>query len=137
MSKSGIFSKEYAHELMSIAYQDLASADFLAQQQGVRVENVFLLAQQSLEKALKAVLCWHNQPIPFIHEIGILVTKLEAVNVFAPFGYDLNSLSEFATIRRYLEGKESWDHSEILGILEQVRAAVQWSRDQLQINTTP
>jgi|GEM_PF-4425948 len=60
MTKQGKFTKSYAHELLRIAKQDLDSAQFLSKQKSLRVENVFLLAQQALEKSLKAVLCWHE-----------------------------------------------------------------------------
>ena len=132
MTKEGKFSKEYAPELMRIAWQDLSSAQFLSGQEKLRVENVFLLAQQALEKALKSVLCWHRQPIPFLHEIGVLVSKIEALGLRPPFAYSLNGLSEFATIRRYLEGKENWTEAEIVGVLAEVRAACEWCQQQIQ-----
>ncbi len=126
MTKQAKFSREYAFELLVIAKQDLESAEFLAQHPGARVENIFLLAQQSLEKALKAVICWEDQPIPFLHDIGVLVAKIEALGKVPPFGFDLNGLSEFATIRRYLEGKETWSTDEIRGVLSEVMKAYQW-----------
>lgn len=132
MTREQAFSKEYAHELISISEQDLESARVLASAKKTRIENIFLLAQQGLEKALKAVLCWHSLPVPFVHEIGILVTKLEAKNLTPPFGYDLNSLSEYATIRRYMEGKESFTQNEVIEILEQVEDAVKWCRAQIK-----
>ena len=131
MTKQGKFDKKYAHELLLIAKQDLDSAKTLGKQLTGRVENVFLLAQQGLEKALKALLCWNDQPIPFIHDIGVLVAKLEALGLNAPFGYDLNGLSEFATIRRYTEGKESWTAAEIEALLNQVNAAITWCGQQI------
>ena len=131
MGKEQVFAKEYAKELLSIAQQDLQSAIALAAAQGIRIENVFLLAQQALEKALKAVLCWNNQPVPFVHEIGILVAKLENIEKPPPFGYDLNSLSEYATIRRYLEGKETFSEDEVQEILSQITDAVNWCQKQI------
>jgi len=53
MTKQGKFEKKYAHELMAIALQDLESARFLTGQKKPRVENIFLLAQQSLEKGAR------------------------------------------------------------------------------------
>lgn len=137
MTKEQVFSKEYAKELLSIAHQDLASAKALAKANGLRVENVFLLAQQGLEKALKAVLCWNSKPVPFVHEIGILVAKLENIGRSPPFGYDLNSLSEFATIRRYLEGREAFTDSEVQALLAQVEGAIEWCSQQIKSTTRP
>ena len=131
MTKQGKFEKIYAHELMLIAEQDLESARALASVQGGRPENIFLLAQQGLEKALKALLCWREQPIPFVHDIGVLVAKLEAQGLDIPFGYELNGLSEFATIRRYTEGKEQWTTEDIDAVLTEVGKAIVWCQTQL------
>lgn len=129
--RAKIFAKEYAKELISIALQDLASSRDLESTRTKRVENIFLLAQQGLEKALKAVLCWNGKEIPFVHDIGILVTL---ISQFAapPFGYSLNELSEFAAIRRYHEGHEEFGPDEIDTVLREVEAAILWCRDNIQ-----
>lgn len=132
MTKQGKFAKSYALELLRIAVQDLESAKFLSQQPDLRVENVFLLAHQGTEKALKAVLCWHESPVPFVHEIGVLVAKIESLGIQVPFGFDLNSLSEFATIRRYVEGRENWAPEEVAQILALVEAAIKWCQSKVQ-----
>ena len=131
MTKSQKFKKEYAHELMLVAVSDLDTARTLSNAKLKRVENIFLFVQQALEKALKAVLCWYEQPVPLIHDIGILTTKIENLGHMAPFGYDFNSLSEYATIRRYLEGKESFDTEEIDEIINQVDVALKWCQSLL------
>ena len=131
MVKSKKFSKQYAHELLSIARDDLSSSDDLRRVKTKRVENIFLLAQQALEKALKAVLCWHEQPIPFIHDISVLVTLVSRIDE-PPFGYDLNDLSEFAAIRRYLEGREEFSQEEIAKVLEEVEKAIEWCEEKIQ-----
>ena len=132
MNKQKKFSKHYAHELISIAEEDLASARDLQTMKTHRVENIFLLAQQSLEKGLKAVLCWNEQPIPFVHDIGILVTLLLPV-AEPPFGYELNDLSEFAAIRRYQEGNEEFSEEEIESVLLKVTNALVWCQTRLKI----
>ena len=131
MTKGQKFTKEYAKELIKIAWQDLEAAKVLAQHSVSRVENVFLLAQQALEKALKSVLCWNGANVPFVHEIGILVSKLENIDKTPPFGYDLNALSEFATIRRYLEGHETYENREIQEILAKVEQAIGWCQSHI------
>ena len=131
MTKSQKFKKEYAHELMLVAFSDLDTARTLTDAKLKRVENIFLFVQQALEKALKAVLCWYEQPVPLIHDIGILTTKIEALGHTTPFGYNLNSLSEYATIRRYLEGKESFETEDINDIINQVDAAIKWCHSLL------
>jgi HEPN domain-containing protein len=130
--KSKKFDKKYALELMRIAEQDLESAKALALTAAKRKENVFLLAQQALEKGLKAVICWRGKELPFVHDIGILVTVLSD-GAKVPFGYSLNDLSEFAAIRRYLEGFEQYSTEEVEGVLNAVSEALTWCQGQLQL----
>ncbi len=133
MTKQGKFARSYAIELIDIAQQDLLSAQALSGHKNIRIENVFLLAQQALEKGLKAVLCWNDQAIPFLHDIGVLVAKIEALGIQVPFGYDLNGLSEFATIRRYTEGKETWTEAEVQAVMNEVQSALHWCQSLILI----
>ncbi len=133
MTKQQKFKREYATELLSVAKDDLLAATALQQANIARTENIFLFAQQALEKSLKAVLCAADQPIPLIHDIGVLVAKIEALGLVVPFEYSLNSLTEYATIRRYLEGKESFTADEVAEILSQVADAVTWCQEQARI----
>lgn len=129
VGKSKVFNKLYAHELMSVGEADLDSACDLLRAGTRRKENVYFLAQQALEKALKAVLCWHGQPVPFIPDISALVTLVGAIKE-PPFGYDLNDLTEFAALRRYLEGFEEHSTEEVQEVLEAVKEALKWCRSQ-------
>ena len=125
-----LFKKEYALELLRIAQGDYQSAAALASTQLGRPENILLLAQQGLEKSLKAVLCWHGKKVPLVHEIGTLLAKFpDEWN--PPFGYELEQLSQFASIRRYLEGSEHIDFDEIVATLEVVKKAMDWCAEQV------
>ncbi len=99
------FDRAYAQELFRVARADLISATKLAAVENDRIENVYLLAQQALEKAIKAVLCWNNQPIPFTPDIELLIDRVPK-SIPLTFSRELTSLTEFAAIRRYLEGYE-------------------------------
>jgi HEPN domain-containing protein len=125
-----IFKPEYAPELLKIAAGDLGSAEILLKNfsaENSRAENIFFLAQQSIEKSLKAVLCALRLPVPLVHELGILVSKLpESAN--PPFGYELTSFSEFATVRRYEEGALILTYEEAVDVLEQARVVCAWAK---------
>lgn len=69
------FNVEYAAELLRIAEGDYATARVLKDAQGIRIENAFYMAQQAIEKALKAVLIVLKQPVPMVHDLGILVAR--------------------------------------------------------------
>lgn len=105
------FDTSYAKELLGIAEADLESAKVLAAtwQRG-RVENIFFLIQQSVEKALKAYLCSKNGDFPMVHDLGILLGKMDQL---PPQGYSLVTFSQFAGIRRYETGNAQLDKSDI------------------------
>jgi HEPN domain-containing protein len=127
------FHKEYAHELLRIALLDFDSAQILARYGAHRVENVFLMAQQSLEKALKAVICWHELSVPFTHDIAVLVERLSS-RIDIPFEGKFDALSEFATIRRYLEGRECISSEDAMAVLSELSNALTWCQKQIQID---
>lgn len=119
------FHPSYAKELLEIAEQDLESARVLANSwQKGRIENIFFLIQQSVEKALKAYLCHKYQEFPMVHDIGILLGKMDQI---PPQGYSLVSFSQFAGIRRYETGKAQLDKSDIDVALDSGTQVVQWA----------
>ncbi len=129
-----LFPQEYSVELMAIARDDFKSANALAtvwiSSKSGRPENILFMAQQALEKALKAVLCKKGLPIPLVHDVGILIAKLPA-EPSPPFGYELASLNEFAAIRRYQQGSDIITPTEISESLAKVDEALNWCESQL------
>lgn len=108
----------------------MGSADILLRNfslENSRAENIFFLAQQSIEKALKAVLCSLKQPVPLVNELGVLVSKLPA-HCNPPFGYELTALSEFAAVRRYEEGALTVTYEEAVDVVEQARMVCSWAK---------
>ena len=51
--------------------------------------------------------------------------------LYAPFGYDLNDLTEFAAIRRYLEGYEEYSAEEVASVLRAVKDALVWCQSKV------
>jgi HEPN domain-containing protein len=124
-----VFKPEYSDELLKIAVGDLGSAEVLLKNfcaENSRAENIFFLAQQSIEKSLKAVLCALQLPVPLVHELGVLVSKLPA-SANPPFGYELTALSEFAAVRRYEEGALVLTHEEAVDVVKQARIVYAWA----------
>ena len=124
------FNKEYAQVLWRIADGDFRTVVVLAKASGYRVENAFYLAQQSIEKALKAVLVHRGIAIPMIHDLSALLSKLPD-DCDSPYGYELNALSEYATIRRYEEGSWTPTAEELQDILVKTKAMLDWSKSKI------
>lgn len=105
MTKEQLFKKSYAIELQRIAKGDLESAEGMLESKKGRPENVCYMAQQAIEKSIKALLCHLGEPIPFSHSIELLLDRLPGP--LQPKEADaLIVLTDFATIRRYNEGNE-------------------------------
>ncbi len=122
-----MFPKEYAQVLWRIAEGDFRTVAVLAQASGYRVENAFYLAQQSIEKALNAVLVYRGIAIPMIHDLSALLSKLPE-DCDSPYGYELNALSEYATIRRYEEGSWTPSPEELQEIMDKTKAMLDWAK---------
>ena len=115
-----LFEKHYAKTLLRIAEGDYRTAVGVALIPDARIENAFYLAQQAIGKALKAVLVTKGIAVPMIHDLAALLSKLPD-DCEAPFGYELNELSQFATIRRYEEGSWKPTKEELQIVLSQTR----------------
>ena len=123
------FPPEYAPELLRIAWGDYTSAAYLktgVSTSGVRGENVAYLFQQAIEKALKAVLCASGLPVPLVHDLGVLVAKLPDT-LDLKFGYELAGLDEYATVRRYEEGRLTLTAEELDEIERLGRQILEWA----------
>ena len=57
------------------AHEDLDVARRLLRDEWPPVRHVLLLAQQTVEKALKALLVWNGQEYPLTHDLGTLVQR--------------------------------------------------------------
>jgi HEPN domain-containing protein len=127
MTRSKLFNREYAKELFRIAEGDLDSAQVLFRGQTKRSENIYYLAEQAIEKCLKAVICHVGQPIPITHSLSVLLFALpSSLNV--PFGEEIDELTEFATVRRYEEGKAVLVAEEAQAALKLTEIVVEWAR---------
>lgn len=111
------YKSEYAYELLRIAEGDLESACALHAAKAGRKENVGYLAQQCVEKCLKAVLCFKGVAVPHTHELAALLPLLDR-SWACPYGLEISDLSYFATVRRYMEGSYEIDDEELDTSLE-------------------
>jgi HEPN domain-containing protein len=124
-----LFRKSYSTELLAIAKEDYKTALYLFQglkSSEIRAENLFYICQQSIEKALKSVLCHYEIAIPLVHDLGVLVAKLPAESN-PQFGYEIDSLSEFAGVRRYEFGKVDLTLEEAEEVLQLNVLILNWA----------
>ena len=76
------------------------------------------------------MICWFELLVPFTHDIAVLIERLRGT-VDVPFEGKLDDLSEFASIRRYLEGHESFTAEEVSEVIQKVSQALDWCRERI------
>ncbi len=92
------------HEVMlwlRFAAEDAQSAAALLKAAAGVPRNACYLAQQAVEKALKAVLVFEGLPVPRTHDLTLLAVQLPNGWQVAATAADLAILSEWAVAPRY------------------------------------
>lgn len=126
-NKKKLYPRVYAQELLKIANGDLDSANLLYKAQGGRPENIVFLAQQSVEKNIKAVLVHNQIAYPMLHDLGVLVALLPDDKMPSE-GFDLMELNPFASVRRYHEGEIPLTKEEIESSLTVALNICNWAK---------
>ena len=121
MTKERLFKQEYAQELLKIAKNDLEAARTLIKNPEIRYETVFFQLQQAVEKSLKAVLVHKKKMVPLVHDIAIIIDRLDTP---PPNAEALIELTDFASIRRYEEGTFEVTSEETKAAIEAVEQAI-------------
>lgn len=125
--KKQLYPKEYTKELLKIAAGDLDSAVGLSKLTTGRPENIVFLAQQAVEKYIKAVLVHLQIAYPTVHDLGILVALLPD-DKMPPEGFALSELNPFASIRRYHEGDVPLTKQELEDSLDVAQRVADWAK---------
>lgn len=126
-----LFLQKYAFELIKIAQGDLNSAIAIGKSHNPRLENAFFMLQQTIEKGIKAVLVHNLIPVPLVHDLGVLLAKLPK-NLTPPYGYELNELNQYASIRRYEEGAYEISIDDFNEILSKTNEMLKWCRETIE-----
>lgn len=128
------FPKRYAHELLRLAKLDLDAARLLvkARDSKLRLDPAMFLVQQSVEKALKAVLCNEGEPLPLTHDIYALVLLVEKFES-PPHGFNLHDLTPYATVRRYEEGAFEPSEEDAQAAISSAEDVIRWGERRLKL----
>jgi HEPN domain-containing protein/predicted nucleotidyltransferase len=120
-----------AHVLLGKARDDEHLAQLVVGDATVSDEQIGFLAQQAVEKALKAVLSFHGVPYRRTHDLGELLDGLKSAGVAYPSVLEGSvMLTPFAAEMRYDylppedKAEEPFDR---LGAIQLVRAALTWA----------
>ncbi len=128
-----LFKKQYAPELLRIATEDLKTACFLATSTDIRKENILFHLEQSVEKALKAVLCSKGVEVPLTHDLYAVVQRFADRGLgLPPTDFALHDLTPYATIRRYEEGHYEISKADVDYALKIGADVLAWSQSQIE-----
>ena len=96
-----VFKDEYS-ELVFIAEEDLESAKILANHYKPKIEIACYHCQQSVEKALKAFLSYHNVKFRYIHDLEDLCNDCQKIDMsFSTLQKECKMLNKYVTQTRY------------------------------------
>ncbi len=124
--------REQARELLHVAERDLRALKGMVDVEVFADEVFGFLAQQAVEKLLKAWLCYLGQTYPFTHDLSLLLSRLEDANQEVEDYWDLVEFNPFAVELRYSTsglGEPSLDRDDMIGqvaaVIERVRQFIE------------
>lgn len=120
------FKKDSSYRLIKIAKDDLYAASILATAPLARPETITYHIQQSVEKSLKSVLIFKGIAVPLTHDLEYLLSFLDE-NLTKGLPTGVGELTQFATIRRYVDGDELIEPSDIARLLEVGKLFNDWA----------
>jgi HEPN domain-containing protein len=126
------FKKDYSAKLFRIAENDLYAAEFLTKAPKCRPELIIYQTQQVVEKSIKAVLVSDEKLVPMTHNIEVLMSELSSED-FNILPEGAAELTKFATIKRYTEGDESFDQSDIEASIKMAQIFLNWAKQKIKI----
>jgi HEPN domain-containing protein len=128
--------RDLARRLLQRATEDEAAARAMLPVQSVTDMIVGTLAQQAVEKSIKAVLSFNAVRFPFVHDIGRLATLASDAGAPLPDSLrDVHLLTAYAGALRYdSDDPKSVDRQTAL---RWATAAVAWARTHVEAATQP
>ena len=122
--------RDLADQLLRRAAEDAAAAETLAGAQGIADAIVCFHAQQTIEKALKAVLANRGVPFAYKHDLTALLTQCVQAGIHLPTSLDeVDLLSPYATAMRYDDAPPQGVSRDTA--VQWAMTALEWARAQL------
>jgi len=116
-----------AKEWLSHAQSDLALAKLASGDQNILASQVCFHAQQSAEKAIKAVLRFHQIDFPFTHDLDALLEVAGQSKILIPPNVqDAGRLTPYAVEARY-PGAASPIEADVQSSIQLAQAILDWA----------
>ena len=99
----------------------------------VLLETLCFHAQQTVEKSLKGVLVFFNEPFPYTHDIARLITLIKRIKADWPDRLDeAAALSEYAAGLRYPGDLEEITQEEYEEAIQLAEAVLEWAKERIE-----
>ncbi|QAA76351.1 MAG: DNA-binding protein [Candidatus Bipolaricaulis sibiricus] len=96
---------------------------------GICLEDLCYDAQQAAEKALKALLIYLNKPFPYVHDLAVLIARLEEAGLKVPDRIKLAAgLTDYAVEARYPGAFEPVTQDEYKEAVELAEEVLRWAK---------
>lgn len=93
---------DLTRQWLRVAAEDLSLAELAHHAEPPLLSGVVYHCEQAFEKALKAWLAWHDQPLRGTHDLVELVSECELIDpAFAALTEAADTISPFSTAFRY------------------------------------
>lgn len=119
---------ELTRQWLKVAADDLRLAELANQADPPMLSGVVYHCQQAFEKALKAFLVWHRQPVPRTHALPDLVILCDQIEpTFSTLAASAAQITPYGTAFRYppiVVGPTDLDALEALDAARDVKAFV-------------
>ena len=121
-------------DLLTLADHDLKVAELVARE-GESFNIVAFLAQQATEKAVKAVLAYHDIDYPKTHDVQALLSLVKPSQPDADqFVDDAEDIQDYGVSVRYdIELFPSWEEAD--KALDLARRTLTWAREIVRADT--
>ena len=120
------FKIETARTMLKDARDDIYAAEVLATAPHSRPETIMYHVQQCIEKSIKAFTIHCNQAVFLTHDIDVLLSDL-AEQEIAMLPHGVGELTQYATVRRYLDGDELIEKSDLLNAIKTGHVFIEWA----------
>ncbi len=95
---------------------------------GVCLEDLCYDAQQAAEKALKALLVYLRKPFPYVHDLAVLIARVEEAGIEVPERIKLAAgLTDYAVEARYPGAFEPVTQDEYEEAVELAEDVLRWA----------
>ena len=95
-------------------------------QEGILTEMLCFHAQQSVEKALKAMLIHHGAPAPRTHDLALLLSRPGALEDVPDYLHQAVYLTVYAVLTRYPADVAPVDEQEYFKAVSSAEQVVAW-----------